>query len=994
MIGFLKLPTVRSFRFVGVLLLLWLSLCGGAQGQTLLPDTLRAESGHRLVLEASGNPYYANGQTVLLAGDTLDLRPGVDIRFGASLGLTCYGTLLVEGTKDSMVVMDRQEGLTLRWMGLMFRQTAGADSTCSYIRYARIRNANTIINSNKPSPEGQKVLEIHRSILTDSSLGVVCLSDGDYKVQNCIFDEVATFAIYSSGRPIEIVNNIFLPHSVNYWNYGVMFFNPSFDIPSLVRYNCFYPGADNQWTNYLAWYATGDQVYTYVTPDSTHIVGDPMLDETFFPLEDSPVIDAGDPTIMDPDLTVADMGVFYASSDPLPCRFLAAPSNRDWVVGYPYLGTVQMQAYPPAAWSMDGAPPGMTLTQIGRTSLALNWPTGSQQTGTWNLTLRGVNEVSGQFERDSLSFTVDFQSNHPPRLVQVAPCDAASCVDETAVIVESLSTGAVASIRLKLQDEDSLRLGAAQQFHIQPRLNGQTLSALRADSLSLDIVLDTTLVILEAIFGDGLTESAIYMEIRPRFTVLAGDVEGVIGSQTGAVFLGGPLRVPSGRQLVIEEGSRLVSSGGSATDWLVEVRGTLDVQGTPDRPVIIQCLATHRRDQDARPPGVLIHREAQVDGLRNMVFEGFSTAVQIEHMEREDPLPITNCVFERCRNSILALGTPVELFNCRFGPPADTLQLGATGVYLASSEGSRVQNNLFLNPEVGVSVVDAQAVVANNSFLLVPLVDPVFNVARWPQIPYLGFGRVHAFNADLDLRNNLFQWRSILYGDYFTEAQLDDYLDGAPRGVFLDQASTVRAGYNWFDSQNGMMLQGDTLLVSMTHLMAYNDSLRLVRDLRAGVDSVRVDLDASFRLFADSPLIDAGDPDPAWNDAFDGSRGDIGWTGGPLMLDDAGYTAVDGLEGPHRDDMPSLPTHFRLREAYPNPFNPTTRMDVELQRGGLLDVRVFDLLGRERAVLAHAELEAGIYQLQLNASGWPSGSYFVRARFAGEECTRPLLLIK
>jgi hypothetical protein len=191
-----------------------------------------------------------------------------------------------------------------------------------------------------------------------------------------------------------------------------------------------------------------------------------------------------------------------------------------------------------------------------------------------------------------------------------------------------------------------------------------------------------------------------------------------------------------------------------------------------------------------------------------------------------------------------------------------------------------------------------------------------------------------------------------------------------------------------------MMLQGDTLLVSMTHLMAYNDSLRLVRDLRAGVDSVRVDLDASFRLFADSPLIDAGDPDPAWNDAFDGSRGDIGWTGGPLMLDDAGYTAVDGLEGPHRDDMPSLPTHFRLREAYPNPFNPTTRMDVELQRGGLLDVRVFDLLGRERAVLAHAELEAGIYQLQLNASGWPSGSYFVRARFAGEECTRPLLLIK
>jgi len=773
-----------------------------------------------------------------------------------------------------------------------------------------------------------------------------------------------------------------------------MFFNPTFDIASLVRYNCFYPGADGLWTNHLAWYATGDQVYTYITPDSTHIVGDPLLDENFRPLEDSPVIDAGDPSTLDPDLTVADMGVYYASSDPLPCQFLAPPQQTDWVVGYPYVGMVEMQAYPPATWTMEGAPPGMSLTQVGRTRLALNWPANSQSSGSWTVTLRGANEIDGQMVRDSLQIPVDFQANRAPHLVLVEPCESGDCLNADAVVVGQLSTGAVAAIRLKVQDDDSTRLGAAQQFVMRPRLNGQSLTALTADSLRLDLVLDTTAVTLEVTYGDGLLERAFYMEIQPRYTVLSGEVEGVIGSQTGAVFLGGPLRVPVGRQLTIEAGSRLVSSSSPGDEWLLEVEGALDLQGTAERPVTIQSLATHLRDEDRRPPGLLIHRDAQVTGLSHVTFGGFSTAVQLEHLGNETPLPVTACTFDRCRTGILAVGTPLDVSFCRFEPPADTLQMGATGIYLASSTGNRVQNNLFLNPEVGVSVVDAQALVANNSFLMVPVIDPIFHLPRWPQIPYLGFGRVHALGAELDLRNNLFQWRSDLYGDFFIQSQLDDFLEGAPLGVFLDDGSQVRAEYNWFDCHNAWMRQGDTLLVNMTHTRAFNDSLLLLSDLRAGLDSARVDETAGFRLFANSRLIDAGDPDAAWNDAFDGSRCDIGWTGGPLALDSLGYTPVDGFTPPHREDMPTQPTRFRLRDPRPNPFNPRTRLEVELNQPGLLDLRIYDLLGRERAVLAHTQLEAGIYHLELNASAWPSGAYFARARFAGEEATRPLLLVK
>jgi hypothetical protein len=71
-----------------------------------------------------------------------------------------------------------------------------------------------------------------------------------------------------------------------------------------------------------------------------------------------------------------------------------------------------------------------------------------------------------------------------------------------------------------------------------------------------------------------------------------------------------------------------------------------------------------------------------------------------------------------------------------------------------------------------------------------------------------------------------------------------------------------------------------------------------------------------------------------------------------------------------------LPGEFLLMQNYPNPFNPNTIISWHLPEGSWQTFRVYDVLGREIAVLVNEYKPAGIYKLTWNAEGFPSGVYF------------------
>jgi hypothetical protein len=78
------------------------------------------------------------------------------------------------------------------------------------------------------------------------------------------------------------------------------------------------------------------------------------------------------------------------------------------------------------------------------------------------------------------------------------------------------------------------------------------------------------------------------------------------------------------------------------------------------------------------------------------------------------------------------------------------------------------------------------------------------------------------------------------------------------------------------------------------------------------------------------------------------------------------------------NDGLSVPTRYGLTQNYPNPFNPSTTISFQLSALSIVNLKVFDLLGREVAVLVDETRQPGSYTVQWNASTMPSGIYFYR----------------
>lgn len=94
------------------------------------------------------------------------------------------------------------------------------------------------------------------------------------------------------------------------------------------------------------------------------------------------------------------------------------------------------------------------------------------------------------------------------------------------------------------------------------------------------------------------------------------------------------------------------------------------------------------------------------------------------------------------------------------------------------------------------------------------------------------------------------------------------------------------------------------------------------------------------------------------------------------------------------ETLEGLPTEYELAQNYPNPFNAATRIRFAIPSGGATSLRVYDLLGREVAVLMDETLPAGIYTGQFDASQLSSGMYIYVLTAGGNRISKKMLLTK
>jgi hypothetical protein len=94
------------------------------------------------------------------------------------------------------------------------------------------------------------------------------------------------------------------------------------------------------------------------------------------------------------------------------------------------------------------------------------------------------------------------------------------------------------------------------------------------------------------------------------------------------------------------------------------------------------------------------------------------------------------------------------------------------------------------------------------------------------------------------------------------------------------------------------------------------------------------------------------------------------------------------------DEEVELPETFSLKQNYPNPFNPYTKIKFSIPSAMYVEIKVFDLLGKERASLLSNYLEAGSHEITFNADGLPSGIYFYTLSTGSGYIVKKMQLIK
>lgn len=90
----------------------------------------------------------------------------------------------------------------------------------------------------------------------------------------------------------------------------------------------------------------------------------------------------------------------------------------------------------------------------------------------------------------------------------------------------------------------------------------------------------------------------------------------------------------------------------------------------------------------------------------------------------------------------------------------------------------------------------------------------------------------------------------------------------------------------------------------------------------------------------------------------------------------------------------SLPSSLTLHSAYPNPFNSSTVISFSLPSKSSVQLKVFDIMGREVTTLINEELTAGNYHRQWDASNISSGVYFYRLQSGLFMETKKLILLR
>ena len=221
-------------------------------------------------------------------------------------------------------------------------------------------------------------------------------------------------------------------------------------------------------------------------------------------------------------------------------------------------------------------------------------------------------------------------------------------------------------------------------------------------------------------------------------------------------------------------------------------------------------------------------------------------------------------------------------------------------------------------------------------------------------------------------------------------------------GIYFNYSANTSVLYSDFHNNQNGNFTGNSIpsnLGVITSVNANGDSCDQFFNIFLDPLFYSITGDSAYYLTVNSPCIDAGNPDPQYNDPEDPAnpgfalypamgtiRNDMGAYGGQGA---AGWVGVF-----NRHFSEQHLKSYSLFQNYPNPFNPETNIAFELPKPGEVSLVIYDIQGKEVARLVDEYKPAGSHSITWNAEGFTSGIYFARLTAGNFTQTQKLLLIK
>jgi Secretion system C-terminal sorting domain len=111
-------------------------------------------------------------------------------------------------------------------------------------------------------------------------------------------------------------------------------------------------------------------------------------------------------------------------------------------------------------------------------------------------------------------------------------------------------------------------------------------------------------------------------------------------------------------------------------------------------------------------------------------------------------------------------------------------------------------------------------------------------------------------------------------------------------------------------------------------------------------------------------------------------------------LDTFGLMGLKDFVTDVKDNTPSMPTAYVLEQNFPNPFNPSTKINFSVPVEGFVTLDVYNSIGQKVATLVNETKTAGTYAVDFNASNLTSGIYFYKISSGNFTETKKMILLK